>query len=252
MCGRFTVAVPREDLFDEFGLTEAPFDIHPRYNVAPTQIAPVILRGKDGALRLEGFRWGLVPYWAKASDGGNRMINARAETLEQKPAFREAFQRHRCLIPADGWYEWQKQGTQKVPMWIHLRSRRPFAFAGLWERWRSGAGGEWLHTFTIVTTDAAPALRAIHDRMPVVLPRPLRDRWLAADAEPAELLSLVVPYAGDDLDAWPVSRLVNSPANDVAECVVEDRGEGRAGTTDGGSAGLRDGESPTSIQQGLW
>ncbi len=221
MCGRFTVAVPREDLFEEFGLTEAPFDIHPRYNVAPTQIAPVILRGKDGALRLEGFRWGLVPYWAKDPEIGNRMINARAESLETKPAFRDAFERRRCLVPADGWYEWQKQGTHKVPMWIHLRSRRPFAFAGLWERWRSGPGGEWLHSFTIVTTDAAPGVRHIHDRMPVVLPRALRDRWLDAGAAPAELAALVRPYPGDDLEVWPVSRLVNSPANDVPDCIAE-------------------------------
>ncbi len=220
MCGRFTVAVPREDLFEEFGLTEPPFDIHPRYNVAPTQIAPVILRGKDGALRLEGFRWGLVPYWAKDPEIGNRMINARAESLEQKPAFRDAFERRRCLVPADGWFEWQKQGTQKVPMWIHLRSRRPFAFAGLWERWRGGEG-EWLHSFAIVTSEAAPAVRSIHDRMPVVLPRQLRDRWLDRGATPAELSALVRPYAGDDLEAWPVSRLVNSPANDVPDCIAQ-------------------------------
>ncbi len=221
MCGRFTVAVPREDLLEEFGLTEPPFDIHPRYNVAPTQIAPIILRGKDGALRLEGFRWGLVPYWAKDPEVGTRMINARAESLERKPAFRDAFERRRCLVPADGWFEWQKQGSQKVPMWLHLRSRRPFAFAGLWERWRGGGEGEWLHSFAIVTTDAAPAVRAIHDRMPVVLPRELRDRWLDRGATPAELALLVRPYAGDDLEAWPVSRLVNSPGNDVPDCIAQ-------------------------------
>lgn len=221
MCGRFTVAVSREELMEEFGLTEPPFDIRPRYNLAPSQIAPVILRGKDGALRLEGFRWGLVPYWARQADAGNRMINARAESLATRPAFRDAFERRRCLVPADGWYEWRKEGTRKVPMWIHLRSRRPFAFAGLWERWRSGPGGEWLHTFAIVTTDAAPAVRHIHDRMPVVLPRQLRDRWLEAGAEPAELAALVRPYAGDDLEAWPVSRLVNSPDNDVPDCLAE-------------------------------
>jgi len=221
MCGRFTVAATREDLFDEFGLTEAPFDIHPRYNLAPSQIAPVLLRGDDGALRLAGFRWGLVPWWAKDAEIGNRMINARAETLARKPAFRDAFRERRCLVPADGWYEWQKQGTRKVPMWIHLRSRRPFAFAGLWERWRAGRGGDWLNTFAIVTTDAAPSIRHIHDRMPVVLPRGLRDRWLDPGADPAELAALAKPYAGDDLEAWPVSTLVNSPGNDVPECLAE-------------------------------
>jgi len=217
MCGRFTVAVPREDLFDEFGLTEAPFDIHPRYNVAPTQIAPVLLRGDEGAFRLAGFRWGLVPFWAAGPEVGQRMINARAETMAEKPAFSAAFRERRCLVPADGWYEWLKDGKSRTPMWIHLRSRRPFAFAGLWERW--GPRKDPLRTFTIVTTAAAPSIRQIHDRMPLVLDRAARDRWLDPAADPGELLQLARPYPGDDLEAWAVSKLVNSPANDVPDCI---------------------------------
>jgi putative SOS response-associated peptidase YedK len=217
MCGRFTVAVPREDLLDEFGLTEAPFDIHPRYNLAPSQIAPVLLRGQDGALRLAGFRWGLVPWWATDAEIGNRMINARAETLARKPAFRDAFRERRCLVPADGWFEWQKQGTRKVPMWIHLRSRRPFAFAGLWERW--GPPEDPLHSFTIVTTAAAPPIRDIHDRMPALLPPAARGTWLDPEADPAALAALLRPYPGDDLEAWSVSTLVNSPRNDLEACI---------------------------------
>jgi len=203
---------------EEFGTTEPPFDIRPRYNIAPTQIAPVLLRSDDGALKLRGYRWGLVPAWAQDEAIGNRLINARAETLTQKPAFRDAFERRRCLVPADGWYEWRKEGKHKVPMWIHLRSRRPFAFAGLWERWRS-AGGEWLRTFAIVTSDAAPSVRDIHDRMPVVLSPGQRLRWLDPATPLSELADLARPYAGDDLEAWAVSRLVNSPDNDVPACV---------------------------------
>lgn len=218
MCGRFTVAVPREDLLDEFGVSEPPFDIRPRYNLAPSQIAPVILRGDDGTLSLAGFRWGLVPFWAKDPAAGNRMINARAETLAERPAFRSAFEERRCLVPADGWYEWMKEGRGKTPLWIHLRSRRPFAFAGLWERW--GPRSSPLHTFTIVTTAAAHSIRHIHDRMPLVLPRAARERWLDPAADTAELMALLRPYPGDDLEAWSVSRLVNSPDNDVADCIL--------------------------------
>ncbi len=218
MCGRFTVGVPREELVDEFGVSEPPFDIRPRYNLAPTQIAPVVLRGDDGGLSLAGFRWGLVPFWARDEQMGNRLINARAESLDRRPAFRWAFRQRRCLVPADGWYEWRREGPGRVPMWIHLRSRRPFAFAGLWERW--GPREAPVHTFAIVSTDAAPGIRDIHDRMPAVLPRDLRDRWLDPRADPRELLSLLRPYPGDDLEAWPVSRLVNSPDNDVEECIL--------------------------------
>ncbi len=218
MCGRFTVAVTGDELEEEFGRIEPPFDIHPRFNIAPTQIAPVLL-SDDGALKLRGYRWGLLPPWAKDEASGSRMINARAESLTQKPAFRDAFERRRCLIPADGWYEWRKQGKQKVPMWIHLRSRRPFAFAGLWERWRSGPEGEWVRSFAIVTTDAAPSVRDIHDRMPVVLTPEQRLRWLDPATPPAELVDLTRPYLGEDLEAWAVSRLVNSPDNDVPQCL---------------------------------
>lgn len=219
MCGRFTVAVTADELVEEFGTIEPPFDIHPRFNIAPTQIAPVLLRSDDGGLKLRGYRWGLLPPWVSDESSGSRMINARAESLAQKPAFRDAFERRRCLVPADGWFEWRRQGKLKIPMWIHLRSRRPFAFAGLWERWRSGPAAEWVRSFTIVTTEAAPAVRHIHDRMPVLLSTAQRLRWLDPATPLPELAELARPYAGDDLEAWAVSRLVNSPENDVPQCL---------------------------------
>jgi putative SOS response-associated peptidase YedK len=217
MCGRYTVAVRGEDLFEELDVGEPPFDIRPRYNVAPTQLAPVVLRSRAGPLALAEFRWGLVPPWARDVTIGNRLINARAETLATKPAFRSAFQRHRCLVAADGWYEWQRHGSRKVPMWIHLRSRRPFAFAGLWERW--GPPEDPLHSFTIVTTAAAPPIRDIHDRMPALLPPAARSTWLDPEADPVALAALLRPYPGDDLEAWAVSTLVNSPRNDLEACI---------------------------------
>lgn len=218
MCGRFTVAVPGAALQAEFDLRGTPLvDFRPRYNVAPTQDAPVLLRAEDGGLRLAQFRWGLVPVWAKGVEVGNRLINARAETAAEKPAFRHAFQRRRCLVPADGWFEWKAEGKQKTPMRIHLRSGRPFALAGLWEHW--ARGDHELYSFTILTTSAAPGIRHIHERMPVLLPPGARERWVDPDAEPAELERLLAPYEGDDLASYAVSPLVNSPRNDVPEVI---------------------------------
>lgn len=235
MCGRFTVAVSQADLFDEFGLTDAPFDIRPRYNVAPMQLSPVLLMGEGDSPRLALLRWGLVPFWAKEPGIGNKMINARADTLAEKPAFRSAFERRRCLVLADGWYEWRKEGARKTPMWIHLRTRRPFAMAGIWERWDKG--DEPLLTFSIVTTDAAAPIRHIHDRMPVLLPRGARERWLDPAAPKDELRALLGPYAGDDLESWAVSTLVNSPRNDVEDCIFP---VDATGVDEGASGGAGD------------
>ncbi len=218
MCGRYTLATPEEWIREEFDLFELPDDLRPRYNVAPSQNVLAIVRAPEG-LRAGWLRWGLIPSWATDPAIGNRMINARAETIATKPAFRDAFRRRRCLIVADGFYEWQQTGTAKVPVWIYRTSRRPFAFAGLWERWQP-ADGKPIVSCTIVTTQANDALRPIYERMPVILPREARDIWLDPKAEPDALTAILRPYPDDDLEAYPVSTLVNSPKNDVPECIA--------------------------------
>lgn len=216
MCGRMSLASSPDEVRAEFGLAALPPDYRPRYNIAPSQ--PVLSILADGGPPAPAFlKWGLVPFWAKEAAIGNRMINARAETAPEKPAFRAAFARRRCLIPVDGFYEWQKRGRHKAPMRIRLVSRRPFALAGLWEVWRKGDGPP-LRTVTVLTTTCCEALRAIHDRMPVIVPREAQQRWLGEDGADA-LRDLLVPYEGTDLEAYEVSTLVNNPANDVPECL---------------------------------
>lgn len=217
VCGRYTLTLPLDELVEVFDAPAVDFEWLPRFNIAPTQEAPVVVEGSDGR-RLGPVRWGLVPHWADDPSIGGRMINARSETVHRKPAFRDAFRERRCLVPADGFYEWREVGGRKQPHWIHRPDRRPFAFAGLWERWwppRSEADerAEALHTFTILTTDATPELRPIHPRMPVLLPEEAWDRWLARDADPGGLLALLTPWAGD-LREHEVSMRVNRPQND--------------------------------------
>lgn len=243
MCGRYTLSTPLDELVETFDVTDVVLDDYqPRYNVAPTQEAAVIVAGPGGR-RLGALRWGLVPFWADSPAVGNRMINARSETVRERPAFREAFERRRCLVPADGFYEWKrledsppadgsrraaKARTRKVPYWIHRPDRRPFAFAGLWERWKARGGegereGEdegLLLTFTILTTDANEALRPLHDRMPVVVPPEHMDVWLDREASPEALTRILGPAPDDLLEAWPVSTLVNSPDFDEPACIV--------------------------------
>jgi putative SOS response-associated peptidase YedK len=218
MCGRYTLATSEAALQAEFGLDEIPADYRPRYNIAPSQEVLAVIRDGD-RLRAGWLRWGLIPFWAKDPSIGNRMINARAETLATKPAFRQAFERRRCLIIADGFYEWQAEGAVKVPYWIHREGRRPFAFAGLWDRWRPPEG-EPIVSCAIVTTRATEALRPIHERMPVILPPGARERWLDPDAGREELMALLTPYPGADLAAHAVTTLVNSPRNDIPECIA--------------------------------
>ncbi|HEV2131246.1 MAG TPA: SOS response-associated peptidase, partial [Longimicrobiaceae bacterium] len=167
----------------------------------------------EGAPRTVRLRWGLIPAWAKDPAIGNRMINARAETLAEKPAYRQAFAKRRCLVLADGFYEWQRVGGRKVPMRIRLASGRPFAIAGIAERWQP-AGGEPVESCAIVTTAASTFMQPIHDRMPVILGRGERSRWLEPSTDTAELLELLQAASQSELDAYPVSLLVNSPAND--------------------------------------
>jgi putative SOS response-associated peptidase YedK len=186
-----------------------------RYNIAPTQLAPVIRAGEGGAREAALLRWGLVPSWSTDLSAGTRMINARSEGIEAKPAFRAAVRARRCLVPATGFYEWKGIPGRKRPYAITLSDRPMFAFAGLWERWKPAAG-EAVETFTIVTTDANPSVAAIHDRMPVIIPVDDEDRWLTGD--PDEARSLLKPWEGP-MKLRAVSALVSSPRNDVPECL---------------------------------
>ncbi|HEY8468706.1 MAG TPA: SOS response-associated peptidase [Longimicrobiales bacterium] len=217
MCGRYTLTSTPEELTAEFGLAAVPGEYRPRYNIAPGQPVAVLLAGEDGP-QFRFLRWGLVPFWADDPAIGHRVINARAEGLATRPAFRRPFERRRCLVLADGFYEWRRDPGGKTPMLVRLASRRPFALAGLWDRWVPRDGGEPLDSCTIVTTEASPFLRPIHDRMPVILDRGEREEWLRSDTSPERLRELLRPYGGE-LEAYEVSRLVNSPANDVPACV---------------------------------
>ena len=229
MCGRYVQASSPELLAERFGVDEVRIDDHQaHYNVAPRAEVPAV-RQREGRTILSSLRWGLVPSWAKDPKVGDRQINARAESVAEKPAYRKAFEKRRCLIPADGFYEWKKQGQKrKQPMFVHLRSGEPMAFAGLWEIWKdqqvaqSRDGGDdegWLRTCAIVTTDANDLLAPIHDRMPGILPEPAWDVWLDPGADPEKLRRLLVPAPDDVIAVYPVSPLVSNAANDGPELV---------------------------------
>ena len=219
MCGRFTLGATAATLAAQFDLATVP-TWTPRYNIAPTQEVLVVLQPSPQANREARLhRWGLIPPWAKDPSIGNRMINARAETVATKPAFRRAFKERRCLLLADGLYEWQRQERRKQPFYIRLRDGRPFAFAGLWEHWE-GSEGMAIQSCTILTTTSNEVVGRIHDRMPVILSPTDYDRWLDPSIqEPAVLQTLLRPYPADEMMAYPVSTRVNNPANDSPECV---------------------------------
>jgi putative SOS response-associated peptidase YedK len=218
MCGRFVLIADPNAIQQQFHLDSVP-ELTPRYNIAPTQGVPVITNEKPHELSF--YRWGLIPSWAKEADIGSRMINARSEGVEDKPAFRAAFKRRRCLIPASGFYEWKKlDEKQKAPMYIHLKERGVFGFAGLWEVWHDPDGGEW-RTFTILTTDANDFMRPIHDRMPVILRPESYEEWLQPGEVSADALKpLLKPYDPGAMTAYEVSKLVNRPNADVPECIA--------------------------------
>jgi putative SOS response-associated peptidase YedK len=218
MCGRFTLTADGEKIRTAYGLPHAPFDYRPRYNIAPQQDALVIGKGREGR-RAGLMRWGLVPSWAETPGEGARMINARSETVAERSAFREAFEQRRCLVPADGFYEWRAAGGVKIPMRITRQAEAPFAFAGLWERW-SKPGHEPLYTFTILTTSPAPSIASIHDRMPVMLRPDQFDLWLDENTDPATLQTLLQPFDDNDLHAYAVSNAVNKVENDDPQCVL--------------------------------
>jgi putative SOS response-associated peptidase YedK len=214
MCGRFTLTDPDADLAVQFNLPEIP-DLAPRYNIAPTQpVAAVRLNVESAAREMVLFHWGLIPFWAKDPGIGARMINARAETAAEKPAFRAAFKRRRCLVVADGFYEWQKQDGPKQPFFIYLHDRRPFAFAGLWEHWEGGDGSV-VESCTLLTTQPNELVRPLHNRMPVILHPRDYDLWLDLEVQDAARLQpLLRPFPSAEMEAHAVSRRVNRPEND--------------------------------------
>ena len=201
----------------DFGVEEITDDLQPSFNVAPTDPVAVVLN--SGTRRLVSMRWGLVPYWATDPKIASKLINARAETLTTKAAFKEAFKKRRCLVIADGFFEWQKQGTKKTPLFFCLKAGRPFGFAGLYEIWTPPLG-EPLVTCTIITTGPNKLVEPIHNRMPVILPKSNEDLWLDSSMEDhTRLLDLLLPYSAEEMDSYTVSTIVNSVKNDSPECI---------------------------------
>lgn len=217
MCGRFTLTAHPQVVRDIFNLANVPGELEPRYNVAPTQ--PVAVITNDDPKTLTFHRWGLVPSWSKDIAIGNKLINARAETAHEKPAFRAAFKRRRCIIPADGFYEWQKTSDGKIPHFIHLKGQPVFGFAGLWEIWNSPEGDE-LRTCTILTTDANETVSKLHNRMPVILHPDDYAEWLQPDEVKVDsLLHLMRPYESEAMALYEVSTMVNRPTVDTPELI---------------------------------
>jgi putative SOS response-associated peptidase YedK len=217
MCGRFTDVDMIKVIEEEFELDEITFDYKPNYNIAPGYTIGAIIN--DGKRKLVGMKWGLIPSWAKDASIGYKMINARAETITKKPSFRSAFKKRRCLIVASGFYEWQKSDKEKIPFYIHLKSRKPFAFAGLFEHWISPQN-EHIDSCTIITTEANEMMKQYHQRMPVIIPIEHIAVWLNPEIQDEnELLPLLKPFPSDEMDAYPVSKLVNTPRNNSPACI---------------------------------
>jgi putative SOS response-associated peptidase YedK len=218
MCGRFALIIDASLLADVFDV-DPPRELEPRFNIAPTQTIPIVRANREGSRELALVRWGLVPSWAKDEKMGARMINARGETVVEKPSFRSAVKSRRCLIPADGFYEWVRTGEGKQPHFIHFSDARVFAFAGLWERWHK-ASGEPVDTCTVITTSPNELIADLHDRMPVILPQTVYDEWLEpAPLDADRLKEVLAPHPALGMEAYPVSTYVNKPVNDGPECI---------------------------------
>ena len=216
MCGRYTLKTPVNVLAEQFQIDEYPSSMNASYNIAPTQEVATVIEG-EGKRKLEMLHWGLIPSWADDPSMGNKTINARAETVAEKPSFRKAFRNHRCLVLADGFYEWQKTGNSKQPYYIRMEDGSPFAFAGLWESWQNGRE---IRSATIITTDANDVVGPIHNRMPVILHPEDYALWLDPGFDEKEpLTTLLKPYSAEAMEAYPVSRRVNSPSNNEPSCI---------------------------------
>jgi putative SOS response-associated peptidase YedK len=223
MCGRFTQTISLEALIQQFNVEEPIPLFKANYNIAPTQKIVAVRRKAESEKRECVFlRWGLIPVWAKEAKFGNQCINAKCETVAEKPAYRSAFKKRRCLIVANGFYEWQRLGDRKQPMWIGRRDKKPFAFAGLWEWWQPPAGDSEtpaapIESCTIITTEPNELMSDIHNRMPVILPPSSYDEWLAPTAQTEPLKALLRSCPSEDLFAYPVSPMVNSPKINAPE-----------------------------------
>ena len=229
MCGRFTLASDTETMSQTFLDFAMPINLSPRYNISPTQDVAVIANTPTDTEihpemgQVEFFHWGLIPSWAKDPKIGNRMINARSETLAEKPSFRSAYKRRRCIILADGYYEWKQVpgDRRKQPVYIRLQSQKPFALAGLWEVWQAEGMDKPIRSCTIITCPPNALLEKIHHRMPVILPQDAYAEWLSPDERSTDSLQpLLVPYSGEEMEAYPVSTFVNRPTNDSLECIA--------------------------------
>jgi putative SOS response-associated peptidase YedK len=217
MCGRYNLRMSPQKLAEVFDLVRS-IEVEPQYNIAPTQPVVTIRSQPEGRVASQ-MQWGLIPSWAKDPKSGARQINARGETVAEKPSFRAAFKARRCLVPASGYFEWKTEGKTKQPFHVHRPDDQPIAFAGLWERWRGSADQPPMESCTIITTAAAPEIAWLHDRMPVILEPRDYDRWLTDNVDAAELLSLLRPYP-EPLDVDAVSRFVSNSRNQGPECVA--------------------------------
>lgn len=219
MCGRFTLSQTGPAIGEAFAVTEA-LQASPQYNIAPTQMVAAVLSTPESDTRhMQQFRWGLIPSWAKDPGIGAKLINARSETVAEKPSFRSAFKRRRCLVVADGFYEWQRQDGKKQPFYFRLVTGEIFGFAGLWEEWTSPAG-DTIDSCTILTTAANELMAPIHDRMPVIIAPQDYDLWLDTHVQtPQTLQPLLHPYPAEAMTAYPVSTAVNKPTNNTPECI---------------------------------
>jgi putative SOS response-associated peptidase YedK len=219
MCGRYRLSRRKQIIEERFDTPDWQDDWSPRYNIAPTQPVPVIRQHpKEPVRQISTMRWGLVPHWAKDASGAASTINARSETAAEKPAFRDPIRYRRCLIPADAFYEWKRTGTSKQPFCFELNEGELFAFAGLWDGWKN-AEGQWIKTFTILTTTPNAVTSAIHDRMPVILDRESYDLWLDPGMTNVQvILELLKPYAARLMRSYPISTRINHVANDDEEC----------------------------------
>ena len=217
MCGRYTLTIDIKTVAEKFGVPAA-LDTSPRYNIAPTQEVVSVMR--NGTSHLAWLRWGLIPSWAKDESIGSRMINARAETLTEKPSFKGLLRSKRCLIVADGFYEWKQENGSKIPMYMTLKSGEPFAFAGLWDLWKS-PDGEHIRSCTIITTEPNDLVAPIHNRMPAILLPGAYADWLDPDMRDEQALShWLASYPAEEMTARPVSRLVNDPKRDSPELIA--------------------------------
>lgn len=220
MCGRFAQPQPVEDIASVFEIDQIKMKVKPSYNIAPSQnISAIIYDPHKGLRKLGAMRWGFIPFWAKKAATGNKMINARCETVAKKTSFKKSFRTKRCLIPATGFYEWQKQGDRKLPLFIHLNERKLFAFAGIYNSWRSSRD-EMIHSCAILTTAANNKLKSIHDRMPVIISKKEESTWLDISTFQEDQLSkFFQPYKSEKIEYHRVSTFVNSPKNNSIKCI---------------------------------